>query len=81
MSAIKTRAKSHGLRTMEKRSNTMRIMPLPTRMLLAFIAAFAGPVMISMLAPTEVEAAHGTGTTYDVGGLEVTTYYTPVESY
>jgi hypothetical protein len=37
--------------------------------------------MISMLAPTEAEAAHGTGTTYDVGGLEVTTYYTPVESY
>lgn len=59
----------------------MRIMPLPTRMLLAFIAAFVGPVMISMLAPTEAEAAHGTGTTYDVGGLEVTTYYTPVESY
>jgi hypothetical protein len=59
----------------------MRIMPLPTRMLLAFIAAFVGPFMISMLAPAEAEAAHGTGTTYDVGGLEVTTYYTPVESY
>ena len=59
----------------------MRIMPLPTRMLLVFIALFVGAAMASVLASTESEAAHGTGTTYDVGGIEVTTYYTPVESY